>query len=89
MDDDREKAIKARWEWVLTSTKPDGERRAETPEQAMEWFRNYFQRARENDFLMGASPRDEKHKNWRPDIEFLMKSQGLKQVLEKTFTETT
>jgi hypothetical protein len=87
MDSARERAIKDRWEWVLKSTKPDGQRRAETAEQALAWFRSYFELARENDFLMGKTQRDDKHKNWKPDIEFLMKSQGLKQVLEKTATE--
>ena len=84
MDGSREKAIRERWEWVLTTSKPDGSRRAETPQQALEWFRAYFTRARDNDFLMGRTPRDDKHKNWKPDIEFLMKTQGLKHVIEKT-----
>lgn len=84
MDKAREKAIRERWAWVLTSTRPDGSRRAEMPEQALEWFRDYFTRARANDFLMGRTPRSGEHANWRPDIEFLCKSQGLKHVIEKT-----
>lgn len=84
MDKPREKAIRERWEWVLTSHKPDGSRRAETAEQGVEWFRTYFERTRDNDFLMGRTPRAGDHANWRPDIEFLLKSQGLKHVLEKT-----
>ena len=89
MDKAREKAIRDRWQWVLTSTKPDGSRRATTAEEALDWLRSYFQRARENDFLMGRTPRTGEHANWRPDIEYLMKSQGLKQVLEKTNLEAT
>lgn len=84
MDKAREKAIRDRWTWVMTSTKPDGTRRAETMEQGLEWFRSYFERTRDNDFLMGRTPRAGEHANWRPDIEFLCKSQGLKHVLEKT-----
>lgn len=89
MDKAREKAIRDRWQWVLTSTKPDGSRRATTAEEALDWLRSYFQRARENDFLMGRTPRTGEHANWKPDIEYLMKSQGLKQVLEKTNLEAT
>jgi hypothetical protein len=84
MDKSREKAIRDRWAWVLTTNKPDGTRRAETAEQGVEWFRTYFERTRDNDFLMGKTPRAGEHANWRPDIEFLLKSQGLKHVLEKT-----
>lgn len=88
MDKAREKAIRERWAWVMSSTRPDGTRRAETLEQGLTWFREYFGLTRENDFLMGRTPRSGEHANWRPDIEFLCKSQGLKHVLEKT-PETT
>lgn len=84
LDDERVKLVKERWDWVLTTTKPDGTRRAETAEQAQEWFRNYFERARNNDFLMGKTPRVNGHKDWKCDIDFLMTSKGLKQVIEKT-----
>ena len=89
MDKAREKAIRDRWQWVLSSSKPDGSRRAATSAEALDWFRSYFGRARENDFLMGRTPKTPGHENWKPDIEYLMKSAGLKQVLEKTTTETT
>ena len=84
MSDSRTKAIKAMWRWVMTSTKSDGLRRAETAEQGMEWFRQYFGRVRANDFLMGRTPRSADHANWRPDIDYLMTDRGLKQVIEKT-----
>lgn len=89
MDKAREKAIRERWQWVMTSTKPDGTRRATTADEGMQWFRSYFERARDNDFLMGRTAKAPGHENWRPDIEFLMKSAGLKQVLEKTNLEAT
>lgn len=84
VDSDRKNAIAKRWEWVLTSKRTDGSRRAETPDQAMEWFRKYFQLARDNDFVMGRTQRSSAHQNWKCDIEFLMSSKGLKQVIEKT-----
>ena len=84
IDDERKKIIKKRWEWVLTSKKPDGTRRAETADQALAWFNQYFNVARENDFLMGRTPKTGDHQNWKCDIEYLMASKGLKQVMEKT-----
>jgi hypothetical protein len=81
---DRVKAIRGIWTWVLTSTKADKTRRAETPEQALNWFRSYFARASENDFLMGRTPRSGEHAQWQCDIDFLMTDRGMKQVIEKT-----
>ncbi len=81
---DRVKAIRKVWEWVLTSTKPDSTRRAETSDQALAWLRSYFERATENDFLMGRTPRSGEHANWQCDIDFLMTDRGMKQVIEKT-----
>lgn len=80
----RVKAIHKIWEWVLTSSKADNTRRAETPEQALTWFRNYFNRASENDFLMGRTPRGGEHANWQCDIDFLMTDRGMTHVIEKT-----
>lgn len=81
---DRVKAIRKIWDWVLTSLKPDQSRRAETSEQAIAWFRSYFERATENDFLMGRTPRSGEHANWQCDIDFLLTDRGMKQVIEKT-----
>lgn len=83
MVDDRKRAIKKRWEWVLSSTRPDGSRRAENAQQAVDWFRDFFELARENDFLMGRTPKATGHKGWTCDIDFLMTDKGLTQVLEK------
>lgn len=80
----RRKAIKALWTWVLTSTKTDGARRAESVDQGVQWFRAYFERARANDFLMGRTSRSAEHADWQPDIDYLCSDKGLKQVIEKT-----
>jgi hypothetical protein len=45
--------------WVLTSLKPDKTRRASNAEEALAWFRKYFELASENDFLMGRTGRDD------------------------------
>lgn len=84
MPESRQKALRKFWGWVLSSTKSDGTRRAETGEQALEWIGAYFARAAENDFLMGRTPRSAEHKDWRCDLDFLLTDRGKKQVIEKT-----
>ncbi len=81
---DRERAIAKMWRWVLTSVRTDGERRAENPEQAIAWLRSYFERARDNDFLMGRTQKAGEHANWRCDLDFLLTDKGMKHVIEKT-----
>lgn len=84
MSDSRKRAIQARWRWVLTSKRPDGTRRAETAQDAFAWLRQFFELARDNDFIMGRGWRDPKHSNWQADIDYLLSERGLKQVVEKT-----
>ena len=84
MNDARKKAISRRWRWILTSTKSDGTRRAFDADQAMTWLRDYFSRARDNDFLMGRTGRHGEHANWQCDLDFLLTDKGVKHVIEKT-----
>lgn len=83
-DEKRGKEIRGFWRWVLTSKKTNGDPRATTQDEAMQWVRSYFERARENDFLMGRSPRSAGHENWRCDLDFLMTGKGKRHVIEKT-----
>lgn len=80
----REQALRKVWGWVLSSTKSDGTRRATTAEEALAWLGGYFDRASENDFLMGRTPRNPQHANWRCDLDYLLTERGMKQVIEKT-----
>jgi hypothetical protein len=80
----RKRAMRERWRWVLTSSRSDGKRRAETVEQAMDWVRGFYGRVRDNDFLMGRQQRSGDHANWRCDFDFLLTERGLRQVIEKT-----
>jgi hypothetical protein len=81
---DRARALAKAWTFALQSRRPDGTRRAETAEQALAWFRDYFERTRQNDFLMGRTPRSGEHANWRCDLDFLLTDRGMKHVIEKT-----
>ncbi len=82
---DRVRLLSKAWRWVLTSKRPDNTRRAETPAEAVEWFRGYFAQVRDNDFLMGRVERSGAHRNWSPDIDYLLSDRGMKLVIEKTY----
>lgn len=83
MDAKRQRAMRQRWAWVLSSTKADGARRATTAAEALTWFRDYFARVRSNAWLMGESP-SKGHENWTADLDYLMTDRGLKAVIERT-----
>lgn len=80
----RTKAIGSFWKWVLTSKRADGTPRAETAEQALQWIGEYFNRANDNDFLMGRNAQSGKHANWKADFDFLLTEKGKRHVIEKT-----
>ncbi len=86
LNDGRRKAVGKLWRFVLTSKKSDGTARAETAEQATAWIRDYFGRARDNDFLMGRGYRSPEHAGWQCDLDFLLTDKGMKHVIEKTRT---
>lgn len=80
----RTRAIRKFWQWVLTSKKADSTRRAESSEQALAWLADYFGRVRDNDFLMGNTPKTGDHAGWKCDLDYLLTERGMKQVIEKT-----
>lgn len=84
LNDSRKKAISGFWKFVLTSKRSDGTARATDAESALVWVRGYFERTRNNDFLMGRGPKAGGHENWTCDIDFLLSDKGRKHVIEKT-----
>jgi hypothetical protein len=84
MDAARHQALSDFRAWVLTTKKPDGSPRAANDAELLTWARDYFERARHNDFIMGRGHRSEEHKNWRCSIEFLLSAKGMKKVIEET-----
>lgn len=84
MTDARRRALQRRWRWVLTSKRPDGHRRAASVDDALAWFRLFFDRARASDFLMGRTSRSPGHEGWQCDLDYLLSDKGLKAVVEKT-----
>ena len=84
MDEKRKKKIRDFWHWVLTTKKSDGTRRAATADQALTWIGQFFNRASENDFIMGRIERTGRHSNWQASIEYLCSENGRNQVIERT-----
>ena len=80
----RKKAIAGFWKFVLTSKRSDGTARATDAASALLWIRDYFERTRENDFLMGRGSKASGHEYWTCDIDFLLSDKGKKHVIEKT-----
>lgn len=83
MDDKRKAAMRKLWAWILSSTKPDGTRRATSGDEAVAWLSDYFARAAENDWLTGKTP-SRTHPGWKADFDFLLTDRGLKAVIERT-----
>lgn len=81
MNKQRRESIRQVWEWVLTSERSDGTRRATTAPEGLEWFRGYFERASHSDWIMG---RDKQSRGWKGDLDYLMTTAGMKRVIEKT-----
>lgn len=72
------------WRWVMTSNRSDGTRRAETFDQGVSFIRSYFERAKENDFVMGRTQKTKSHETWQADFDYLISESGRIQVVEKT-----
>ncbi|MEB0112192.1 hypothetical protein QN397_12595 [Variovorax sp. RTB1] len=84
LSDDRRKAVSKLWKFALTSKKTDGTLRATNVEEAIAWIGGYFERARDNDFVMGRTGRSGEHASWQASIDYLCSERGILQVLEKT-----
>lgn len=83
MGEPRKKALGSFWKWVFTEKRSDGTPRARTAEEALDWIKAYFERARTNDFLMGLTERTGSHAGWKCDLDFLLTEKGKRQVIEK------
>lgn len=75
--DARRKAIQARW-------REDKER------QTIGWWRGYFERVRESDFLMGkCSPTQGRPTSWQADFDWLIKPTNMQKVVEGKYDNHT
>ena len=75
-------AMAARWAWVTTATRENGERYAETPADGLAWFEKFFDRVAVSDFLTG---RDGK---WtKCSLHWLVKKDNFAKVVDGNYSD--
>lgn len=73
-------SMRARWRWVLTAKRKNGQRYAETAEQALDWFDRFFRYVAGSDFLSGRSGK------WTNcDLGWLMKADNFAKVVQGNY----
>lgn len=72
----REVNLRARWRWLMTATRSDGERYARTEIEGTDYFRRLFRYIRESDFLMGRKGQ------WAADLEWLVQASNFAKVID-------
>lgn len=84
-------APKATWPEArfLTQSRRTAMRRALKDYGGLLGWREHLARAASSDFLTGKSWRDERHKNWRPDLDWFLKPANVVKILENKFGGTT
>lgn len=76
LNNERKRLIKILW---LTCTDSDDETKLTN---SLEYWARYFDYCSGIKFLRGDTERSESHKNWRPDLNYMMKEKTYIQVLE-------
>lgn len=78
----RAEALRARWRWVLTGKKANGQRYATDRESGLRFFEGFFEYAAQSDFLTGRNGK------WSGcDIAWLLKSENFVKVLEGKYLD--
>lgn len=74
-------AVRARWVWVLTERRDNGERYATTSDEALAWFAKFFARVAASDFLTGRDGQ------WSGcHLAWLMQPDNFRKVVEGNYT---
>jgi uncharacterized protein YdaU (DUF1376 family) len=71
--------MRARWKWVLTASRRNGERYATTREQALDWFGRFFAYVSKSDFLMGRSG------DFGCSLQWLLKAENFAKVVQGNY----
>jgi len=78
-DGKRAENLRARWRWVLTKTRKNGERYAEDKAQGLAWFDRFFSYVADSDFLMGRAG------NFTATIDWLVNQTNFAKVLDGNY----
>lgn len=71
--------LRARWRWVLTKTRKNGERYAEDKDQGLAWFARFFAYVADSDFLMGRAG------NFTVTLDWLVNQTNFSKVLDGNY----
>lgn len=72
-------AMRARWKWVLTAKRRNGDRYATNEAEALDWFSRFFAYVAGSDFLTGKSSQ------WACDLGWLMKADNFAKVVQGNY----
>lgn len=72
-------AMRARWRWVLTAKRRNGERYAATEQEALDWFGRFFDFVAASDFLTGRVG------DFACTLQWLMKSENFEKVVQGNY----
>jgi len=76
-DGKKAEAMRARWRWVLTARRDNGERYATNAAEALQWFGRFFAKVGASDFLTGRGGARSKF-----TLDWLMKKENFDKVVE-------
>jgi len=71
--------MRARWKWVLTAKKRNGQRYASTRDEAVDFFRRFFTYVAGSDFLMG------RRGEFTCSLQWLMKAANFEKVVQGNY----
>ncbi|TWD77471.1 hypothetical protein FB547_1095 [Variovorax beijingensis] len=72
-------AMRARWKWVMTAKRTNGERYATTANEALDWFDRFFQNVAGSAFLTGRNGK------WACNLGWLMKADNFTKVVQGNY----
>ena len=75
----RATALRARWVWVLSSKKPNGERYAKNKMEGLDFFKRFFEYVAKSDFLMGSIGA------WQADLVWLCNAKNFAKVIDGNY----
>ena len=72
--------MRARWKWVMTAKKKNGDRYATTKDEAIAWFARFFGHVAVSEFLSGRNDK------WTScDLGWLMKADNFAKVVSGNY----
>lgn len=76
----RRKLVEAGWEWIFTTRKANGQRRATSADEGIVWITRLLERAAADPWIRGTGHRSPSHEKWRAGIEHVLKPERLERL---------